>query len=133
MTRALRWAVGAVGGAVMLLGAVLLASRQVGRPLDVVWWTAGAIALHDGVVAPVVLGIGALIPPGVRPRVRGALVVGACLTAVALPVLVRPGRPANPSVLPLDYGRNLAIALGAVVVVTGVRELVRRVRGRRRG
>lgn len=49
---------------------------------------------------------------------------------VTLPLLVRPGEPPNPSALPLPYGRNLAIVLAAVAVVTGAVLLVRR-RGRR--
>jgi hypothetical protein len=51
-------------------------------------------------------------------------------TLIALPALLRPGPTPNPSVLPLDYGRGLAIVWGAVVVGTVVVLVVRRVRGR---
>jgi hypothetical protein len=37
-----------------------------------------------------------------------------------LPVLLRPGRTANSSVLPLDYPRNWLIALVVVATVTGL-------------
>lgn len=61
---------------------------------------------------------------------RGALLVAGALTAVALPVLLRPGRTANPSVLPLDYPRNWLIAMVAVATTAALwaagRGLVRR-------
>ncbi|MDJ0340873.1 hypothetical protein QMK19_19020 [Streptomyces sp. H10-C2] len=120
-----RAALGAVGVAAMGLGAsLLLTDSQVRAPLDVPLWMAGAIVLHDAVLAPVVLAIGAALahrlPPRVRRPVRAGLIVAACLTAVALPVLLRPGATSNPSVLPLDYPRNTLIALGAVAVVTAL-------------
>lgn len=133
--RALRLAVGAVGVAGMALGAVLLTDPHVGKPLDVLWWMAGAVLIHDGLLVPVVLGLGALLPPRLRRTSRAGLITAACLTAVALPVLLRPGRPANASVLPLDYGRNLLIALAAVAAISvarhsrhAVRRLLRRPR-----
>ncbi|MYS44181.1 hypothetical protein GTY23_23710, partial [Streptomyces sp. SID5998] len=68
--------------------------------------------------------------------VRGALLVAGALTAVALPPLLRPGVPANSSVLPLDYLRNWLLALAAVAAVTtaliAVRHFVRRRFVRRR-
>ena len=51
---------------------------------------------------------------------RPGRLVGACLTAVALPFLLRPSATANPSVLPLDYPRNTLIVLGTVAVLTAV-------------
>ncbi|MFS4108324.1 hypothetical protein ACLU4X_26700, partial [Streptomyces sp. PD-S100-1] len=67
---------------------------------------------------------------GARGPVRGALLVAGALTAVALPPLLRPGVPANSSVLPLDYLRNWLLALAAVAAVTtaliAVRHFVRR-------
>lgn len=133
--RTLRLTVGAAGVAGMALGAVLLASPDVGKPLSVLWWLGGAVLLHDGVLVPAVLAVGALLPSRLRRAARGALVTAACLTAVALPVLLRPGRPANSSVLPLDYGRNLLIALAAVAAVAAAwhsRHAARRLLGRPR-
>jgi hypothetical protein len=124
--RALRVTVAAAGVAAMALGAVLLTDPQVRKPLDVLWWMIGAVLLHDGVLVPATLAAGALLPPRLRRSVRGTLIVAACVTAVALPPLLRPGRPANASVLPLDYGRNLVIALGAVAALAVTWQAVRR-------
>ncbi|MFE9727928.1 hypothetical protein ACFYQ5_31275 [Streptomyces sp. NPDC005794] len=131
-----RYAVGAVGVALMGLGGTLILTGA-SVPWDVAVWLAGSIALHDAVIAPLVLAAGLLlsrVPASstMRGVVRGALIVAGCLTAVVLPVLVRPGGVANSSVLPLDYVRNWLLALGAVAVVAGGWACTKRVRLSRR-
>ncbi|MEU3917555.1 hypothetical protein [Streptomyces sp. NPDC029004] len=125
----MRIVTGALGVALMTVGAVLLLTG--GQLKDVALWLAGAIVLHDGIVAPLVLGVGLLLAAvPARGTVRGALIVAGCLTAVALPVLLRPGTPKNPTVLPLDYVRNWLLALAAVAVLTGVLLAARWIRRR---
>ncbi|MEU8120642.1 hypothetical protein AB0C21_18190 [Spirillospora sp. NPDC049024] len=98
-------------------------------------WFAGAAVLHDAVLVPAVLAAGALtglVPAGHRRIVRAALVVGACVTAVAIPVVLAYGRRADePSRLPLPYGRNLAIVLGAIAAAAICALVVRAVTGHR--
>ncbi len=127
----MRTLLGVLGGAGMALGVWLLLGVR--DPLDVAVWLAGALVLHDGLVAPLVLGTGLLLG-GLRARgaVRGALIVAGSLTAVALPVLLRPGAPANSSVLPLDYLRNWAGVMAAIGVFVVGAAVLGRVRGRRR-
>ncbi|GAA2148356.1 hypothetical protein [Actinomadura napierensis] len=85
-------------------------------------WFIGAAVLHDGVLVPAVLVAGLVtgrIPAAHRRVVRAALIVAACVTAVALPLVLGYGRrPDVPSQLPLPYGRNLAIVVGAIAAVT---------------
>ncbi|QES09549.1 hypothetical protein DEJ44_30565 [Streptomyces venezuelae] len=120
----LRYALGGLGLGLIGLGAWLVAAEP--DPAGVLLWLAGAVVLHDGVLAPLVLAVGLLIAARpARGLWRGALIVAGSVTLVTLPLLVRPGEPPNPSALPLPYGRNLAIVLGAVGVVTGVLYLVR--------
>ncbi|MEU4078010.1 hypothetical protein DEJ45_04895 [Streptomyces venezuelae] len=130
----LRYALGGLGLGLIGLGGWLVAAEP--DPAGVLLWLTGAVVLHDGVLAPLVLAVGLLIAARpARGLWRGALIVAGSVTLVTLPLLVRPGEPPNPSALPLPYGRNLAIVLGVVGVVTGVLYLVRR-RGdsvRRRG
>ncbi|MFF6916543.1 hypothetical protein [Streptomyces sp. NPDC012466] len=130
--KALRVTAGAAGLALMGVGVSLLMDVR-GLP-GVLLWLGGAVVLHDVVIAPMVLLIGpALVRGGVRGPVRAALVVAGALTTVALPVLLRPGRRANSSVLPLDYPRNWLVALVVVASVTAVWLAVRKFRdGRRR-
>ncbi|MFF4232825.1 hypothetical protein [Streptomyces sp. NPDC001820] len=120
----MRIVTGALGLALMAVGATLLLTG--GQVKDVALWLAGAIVLHDGMIAPLVLGVGLLLAAvPARGTVRGALVVAGCLTVIALPPLLRPGAPTNPSALPLDYLRNWLLLLVAVAVVAGLVPVVR--------
>ncbi|KIZ17029.1 hypothetical protein [Streptomyces natalensis] len=122
---------GAAGLALMGVGASLL--LDVPDLTGVVVWLGGAVVLHDALIAPLVLLIGlVLVRGGARGPVRGALLVAGALTAVALPVLLRPGKPANSSVLPLDYPRNWLLTLVAVATVTALVLAARRTRRSRR-
>ncbi|MER7163335.1 hypothetical protein [Streptomyces lydicus] len=122
---------GVAGLALMGVGASLL--LDVPDLTGVLVWLGGAVVLHDALIAPLVLLIGlVLVRGGAREPVRGALLVAGALTAVALPVLLRPGKPANSSVLPLDYPRNWLLTLVAVATVTALVLAARRTRRSRR-
>ncbi|MFI7298459.1 hypothetical protein [Streptomyces sp. NPDC050121] len=130
--KALRALIGAGGLVLMGVGVSLL--LDVRDLTDVLIWLGGAVVLHDALIAPLVLLVGlVVVRGGVRGPVRGGLLVAGALTAVALPVLLRPGPRANSSVLPLDYSRNWLLLLAAVATVTAL-VLVGRAfgRGRRR-
>lgn len=127
----MRTALGAAGLALMAVGLYLLVTG--GQFKDVALWLAGAVVLHDLLVAPLVLAAGLLLARlPARGLLRGALVTAGCLTVIALPVLLAPGTPGNPSVLPLDYPRNWLLSLAAVAAVTGLVLAGRRLRGRAR-
>ncbi|WP_060893303.1 hypothetical protein [Streptomyces europaeiscabiei] len=127
----LRMMTGAAGVALMGVGASLL--LDVRDLTGALVWLGGAVVLHDVVIAPLVLLVGLVaVRAGGRGPVRGVLLVAGALTAVALPVLLRPGKPANSSVLPLDYPRNWLLALVAVATVTALLMAVRGTRGIRR-
>ncbi|WP_327327070.1 hypothetical protein OG735_34635 [Streptomyces sp. NBC_01210] len=129
--KVIRVLAGAAGVAFMGVGASLL--LDVRDLTGVLVWLGGAVVLHDALIAPLVLLVGlVLVCGGVRGPVRGALLVAGALTVVALPVLLRPGRTANSSVLPLDYPRNWLIALVAVATVAAFVLTVRRFARRRR-
>ncbi|MFD4587587.1 hypothetical protein ACFWOY_18645 [Streptomyces sp. NPDC058423] len=123
----LRYAAGGLGLVLMAVGTALVLSAR--DAWGVVVWLGGALVLHDAVLAPLVLGVGMLVA-GLPARgvVRGALVVGGSLVLITLPLLLRPGAPPNPSALPLPYGRNLVIVLGAVAGAACLVLLVRRLR-----
>ncbi|MCF3143245.1 hypothetical protein [Streptomyces platensis] len=114
---------------VVLMGVGVSSLRDVHDLTGVLAWLGGAVVLHDGVIAPLVLLVGVVLVRGgvrggahggVRGPVRGALVVAGALTVVALPVLLRPGPRANSSVLPLDYWGNWLVAVGVVAAVTAL-------------
>lgn len=128
----LRLGLGASGLALLGVGGWHLA--RLPDPYPVLVWLGGAVLLHDALIGPLVMAAGLLAAalPG-RAVVRGALVTGGALLVIALPALLRPGRPANPSVLPLPYGRNLLIllALTAAAALAGVLRARRTARTRR--
>ncbi|WP_405841205.1 hypothetical protein OG528_24125 [Streptomyces platensis] len=138
--KAMRALAGVAGLALMGVGASLL--LDVREWTGVLLWLGGAVVLHDGLIAPLVLLAGLVLVRGggrggvcggVRGPVRGALTVAGALTLVALPVLLRPGPRANSSVLPLDYWGNWLVAVGGVVMVTAVVLAARWFRRGRRG
>lgn len=128
---ATRWVLGALGLLLIGIGAWHLAAQP--DPFDVLVWLAGALLLHDGVLAPLVLAVGLLVAAvPARRVVRGALITCGALVLVTLPVLLRPGAPPNPSALPLPYVRNLVLVLalvaGLAAGVAGLPRLWRRAR-----
>ncbi|MEU9856187.1 hypothetical protein [Streptomyces sp. NPDC047974] len=123
--RTLRYAVGGLGVGLIGLGAWLVAAQPASG--NVLVWLAGALLVHDGLLAPLVLAVGLLIAG--RPERglwRGALVIGGSVVLVTLPLLLRPGPAPNPSALPLPYGRNLVIVLAVVAAGAAGLHLVRR-------
>lgn len=117
---ALRLLLGAGGVALASVGGwVLLFDLSRETPRRLVVWLAGAVVVHDLLLAPAVLLLGLAVRrlPG-RAALRGALLAGGCATLIALPPLLRPGEHPNPTVLPLDYQRNLLIVLLAVAGAT---------------
>lgn len=119
----------ALGGlAAMGVGAwVLLVDAAPQTPVQVATWLAGVLVVHDLLLAPLVLlvGLGLTRLPA-RRALRGGLLVAGCVTLVALPPLLRPGRPRNPTLLPLDYGHNLVTVLLAVAAATAATALATR-------
>lgn len=86
-------------------------------------WMVGAVVIHDGVLTPLVLGVGAAlrrwVPDRGRRYLQLFLVAGAMITAVALPMIYLEGsQPPEKAILLQDYGLNLTIALGLVAAVT---------------
>jgi hypothetical protein len=116
----LRFALGAVGAAVLGYGVYgLLTEPAISDLGNVGEWLVAGVVLHDAVLAPLVFAACALAYRGVGARLRGRLaallLVGGSLVLVSVPALLQQGRNANPTVLPLDYARNLAVLLAVVV------------------
>jgi len=133
--RAWRTGLGLIGIAAIAYGGwgVLTGGVATDWPVTAVWLLTGVL-LHDLVLVPVVAVAGwlvtRLVPAGIRPVVRGGLVVAALVTVVALPVVSGRGDPGNPSSTPLDYPRNLALVLLAVAATTALLAVRRRRRVR---
>ena len=135
---ALAWLLIAAGWAVMAVAVFgLFRDPELGSSTSWVTWILGAAILHDAVVLPIVVGmgwmLGRVLPPAWRTPVRAALVVGAIVSLAVFPIAFRYGaRPDNPSILPLDVGRNLLVLLAVLALAAVVAGSVNTVRARRR-
>lgn len=132
------WWLGLIaGGGVLTFGFIgLMTNSAQTRPGNMVKWVVGGLIAHDAIVAPAVVAISfllaRLLPAAVRGGIQATLAVCAVLVVMSYPVLKAVGRdPNNPSLLPLDYPRNLAIVL-AIVLVGGVTLTLLRAARRRR-
>lgn len=128
-----RLLIGALGLAMGLFGALRFLQRDLDDIVDSVLWLAGGVAVHDAVIAPLTLALGALgarvLPDAARTRVVLGLVVVATMTITAIPVLGRFGaRADNSSLLDRNYTVGWLTVVALVVVGT---LLVGRLTGRR--
>lgn len=125
------------------IGAAVMAYAVVGALADpdvkfgALFFLAGALVVHDGLLLPLTIGAGILLgrvlPRRVLPQVRAAFVVSLAVTVVAFPLVLGRGRAAdNPSLLPLHYGRGLLEVLAVVWATAAASAAVRAWREHRR-
>jgi hypothetical protein len=120
--RKYRIALCVAGGLLLAFGAFRLVTNL--DPADLIalaLWLIVALALHDGVIAPLTAGTGVLLTR-VRPRARrylqGALIVGALVTVIAIPLIHRRGtQPDVKAILLRNYAGNLALLLGLTAAI----------------
>ncbi len=138
-----RWRVALVLTGLALLGLALVAlvnEVPVTRWPGIALWLVGALIIHDGIVAMSVLAVsiaarrvGLLVPWGIVLIVQGALAVGAIVTALVVPEIVKKSiGTANPSILPLDYVANLGVFSAGLAGVAAIAVLLYMLRMPRR-
>jgi hypothetical protein len=86
-------------------------------------WLLAALLIHDGLLAPAVVGLGWLlrrfVPDRGRRYLQAALLMGALVTVVAVPMIyLRGSQPPVKALLLRNYGPNLALILGLVAAIT---------------
>lgn len=140
---ALRLALFGLGAGLLVTGAVLLLGRPTGpRLVGIAVWLGGAILLHDAILVPVLTIAGRLrdaagrrigLPRAAVHIVDATVAVGGMLTLVVLPELwaQRLG-PANPTVLPGDYGPRLLAVWVALALLAAAGVIAVTLRARRR-
>ncbi len=117
-----RLLIGLVGVAMGAFGALRFLQLDLPDIVNAVLWLAAGVAIHDGVIAPLTIGVTVLatrvLPSRVRLRVTVALVVLVTVTVTAIPVLGRWGaRPDNDTLLDRNYILGW-LAFAAVVLLT---------------
>jgi len=119
-----QWRYALVAAGVLLLvygGARMVAEVPEALP-GLALWMIGIVLIHDGLLAPLVVGIGWLLaraaPPRARRYLQAALIVGGLITIITIPLIVREGtQPPAKALLLQNYGANLAILLALVAAV----------------
>ncbi len=126
------------GGLVAGYGALLLVTTvPPSSLLRVAVWMVAAVIIHDMIWSPSLLGLGTAldrVPARGRRFLQGGLVVAGCLVVVAVPLISRQGsQPSSTTILLQDVGRQLAVLLALVALVTLIAWLRQVQRDRRRG
>lgn len=137
--RTLRLVLGGFGVALIGYGVLrILQNPTHSHPRELAVWLAGALVLHDALIAPAVIGTGWLLartlPSRARSFVQGGLVVAAMVSVVGIFLVERQGKTASPALALLnqDYVVNLLILYALIAGVTCACYLVAVLRTRRR-
>jgi hypothetical protein len=123
--RVVRPVLGALGVAVLGYGAFgLFTDPSIKNHASVEEWLIWGLVAHDAILAPVVFTLCAVAYRLTGVRWRGRLaalsLIGGSLVLIAVPALLRRGHNPNPTVLPLDYARNLGLLLAVLVAAMAV-------------
>jgi len=119
-----RIACATAGILLLLFGAVnLVTNVDFGSLLLLALWLIGAVVIHDGIVSPLVIGVGWFIhrtvPPRARRYLQGGLIAAGLITVVAIPMISQQGaEPASKALLQQNFGGNLTILLAVVAAVS---------------
>lgn len=132
-----------IGGIALLVvgGVVLGMDVKPTRYLGILSWFIGALVIHDGIIAPLVLVVSLIgrrlrLPAVVLAIVQGALVLVGIVALLVVPEIIKQRiRVASSSILPQDYLTNLVVYLVVIAALTAVAVLLYRSVGRaaRRG
>ena len=115
----IRIALAAVGILLALFGVFRLLT-QIDTPdlIQLLIWLVVAVALHDGVLSPLLLAVGSVlsqVPARARSALQAALIVGGLITVIALPLIHRAYTlPPQKAILRQNYSANLGILLSIV-------------------
>jgi hypothetical protein len=127
LMRAVRLGLVAFGVAMLVLGAVI--TRQTVSTQHIaglIVWMICALIIHDGIIAPIVFGVGVVmrktgktIPVAVLGMVQAAIVVGSVFSIIVFPeIYAKHLGTANVTVLPFDYALRLALLWAAIAILT---------------
>ena len=129
---------GAAGLASISYGAFRLLTEIPGPALEgLATWLVIAVAVHDGVLAPVTAAagwlIGRFVPARLARYVSGALVTGVGVSVISVPLVLRQGtQPAAKALLQQRYAVHLGWLWGAIGVASALLYAFRVVRHARR-
>ncbi len=128
----------AVLGIVGVLYGVGRLFTEVGWPvlISVAIWMAAMVIIHDGILSPLIIAVGAVLdrvlPRRARGFVQGGLIMAGLVTAIAIPLLIKQrSYPPSKALLEQNYGLNLAILFAVIAVICLVGYAIRVAHDRR--
>ncbi len=108
------------------------ATPDLARRIDLAGWLVGLDLAHDLVVAPLILGLGALVtrvtPTRLRAPVQAALIATGAVVVVGLLPLLGSAGTGNPTIQPIDYAPSIAAVVAAIWLSAGIFAFVTRSR-----
>jgi hypothetical protein len=120
----LRVCLGLTGAALACYGIVRILQQPSSHPVKLAEWLLGALLVHDALLAPVVLLIGAtvsrFVPAGPRPYLQGGLIAAGLVSVPGVLLINRQGKVSSPSLalLQQNYLANLAILLAGITAIS---------------
>lgn len=136
------WRIGLLIVGIALLGVggiVLLQEVSPKRYIGILAWFVGALIIHDGIIAPIVFLITIVmrtklqrVPGVIVAIIQGALVVGAIITLVVVPEIMKKAiGTLSTSILPQNYALHLVgfyvvLAVLTVAAIFGYRAMFTR-------
>lgn len=132
-----RLTLGVLGVLLAAYGAFrLLSQTSISHPRELAEWLAAGVVIHDGLVVPATMAVGAAIsafvPSRARRYVQGTLVCAAVITVPALVLIRRRGtQPGVKALENQDYGAHLLAILAIVAACGAVLYALRVVRDHR--
>jgi len=93
-------------------------------------WLIAAVAIHDGLLSPLVIATGAFLRRSVPDRGRRylqfGLIMGAMVTVIAIPMIYRRNsQPESKAILEQNFAGNLTLLLGILGGLTLIAYAVR--------
>jgi hypothetical protein len=128
---------GAIGIAMIGYGTWrIFANARATQPLHLGEWLLGALVVHDGVIAFVIVAVGWVlvraVPGRARAYVQGGLITAGLVTAIAVVETYRRGKSApGQALLEQNYRANLVVLLVLICLGTLLCYMVRVVRDAR--
>lgn len=108
----------------------LEATPDLDRRLDLAKWLVGLDLAHDLLLAPAVVGVGALVsrlvPPAARAAVQAALITTGVVLLVGLLPLLDTAGDNNPTIQPIEYLPALGVVIALIWLGAALAVLWRR-------
>lgn len=120
----LRLPLGIAGVLLLLFGVFRLLTQEPSDKMVILaLWLIGALVIHDGILSPIVVGVGwavaRVVPPRARRYLQAGLIMAGMVTIIAIPMIYRrDSQPKSKAILQQNYGGNLTLLLALIAALS---------------